>query len=105
MAEDIFVAHRSSIYTELSVFRLVKEDLDDIYSLFTSGTKIKLEPGDRRSFRQSRGRMKKSIQLKIVKQICFDVLYNQMSEFTFWVIRCGHSSRDNTTAVGFAILR
>ncbi|XP_017868844.1 PREDICTED: cilia- and flagella-associated protein 61 [Drosophila arizonae] len=105
VSDDVFVAHRSSIYTELSIFRLVKEDLDDIYSLFTSGSKIKPEPGDRRSFRQSHGRMKKSIQLKIIKQICSDVLYNQMSEFSFWVIRCGHTNRANTTAVGFAILR
>ncbi|XP_064543772.1 cilia- and flagella-associated protein 61 [Drosophila montana] len=105
MSDEVFVAHRCSINTELSIYHLVKDDVEDVIKLLSVTNQSKLSDDSLKSGRESHIQETISHQIKIIKQISSDVLYNPMSEFSFWIIRCGHTSRENTTAVGFAILR
>ncbi|KRF79984.1 cilia- and flagella-associated protein 61 isoform X2 [Drosophila virilis] len=105
MSDEVFVAHRCSINTELSIYHLAKDDIDDVIKLMSVNNQTKFSNESLNSGLDSHIQETVTHQIKIVKQISSDVLYNPMSEFSFWVIRCGHTSRENTTAVGFAILR
>lgn len=105
MSDEVFVAHRCSINTELSIYHLAKDDIDDVIKLMSVNNPTKISNESLKSGLESHIQETVSHQIKIVKQISSDVLYNPMSEFSFWVIRCGHTSRENTTTVGFAILR
>lgn len=43
--------------------------------------------------------------IEIIEDIAVDVLYNEKSEFNLLIIRAGSAGRDNSTTVGFVILR
>ncbi|XP_062128764.1 cilia- and flagella-associated protein 61 [Drosophila sulfurigaster albostrigata] len=106
MSEEIFVAHRSSVYTDLGVYRLESEDLPDILSMFphyishkrSSETLLPDINSNLLAFDEIR-------VANLLEQIVEDVLDNELSEFSVWIVRCGNEGRENSTAVGFVVLR
>ncbi|EDW02630.1 GH19779 [Drosophila grimshawi] len=93
ISDEIFIAHRCSVSTELCVFPLMKDDIDDVAKM----------AGESNCYRSSAETI--GSQCPILMQIISDYLYNQKSEFKCWVIRCGTVGRENTIIVGFVTLR
>jgi len=77
------VAHRSSIYTELSVYPLEKDDMPDIISMFQSSTETILTQHPHMSIADNK-------VVNLLQQIANDVLENPKPEFSMWIIRCGN---------------
>ncbi|XP_034480067.1 cilia- and flagella-associated protein 61 [Drosophila innubila] len=108
MSDEIFVVHRSSINTELSVYPLEKDDMPDIISMFPnyvahqSSTEtivtqhIHLAPHTT---------LDDNHAVQLLHHIAMDVLENLKPEFSMWIIRCGNLGRENSTTVGFVVLR
>lgn len=116
ITDEMFLAHRISINTDIEIFPFVKDDLAEIREF--------LEPPPRASdlVQMHDTRETKSIDhddsssedslksttnhiIKIIEDVAYDVLYNEKSEFNFFIIRAGNVGRENSTTVGFIVLR
>lgn len=104
----MFVAHRTSINTDIDIYPFEKDDLTDMLELLQQRPRIS-------SFGPSIESMTLEAEMvfdeatkdliEIIEDIAVDVLYNEKSEFNLLIIRAGSAGRDNSTTVGFVILR
>ncbi|XP_017837079.1 cilia- and flagella-associated protein 61 isoform X2 [Drosophila busckii] len=101
LTEEVFVAHRSSLYTELNLYPLEMDDVHYVKEFLHMAEEPKEEEEEAPS------NVKDKQIYRIVNEIIADVMNNQRSEFSFWIIRCGKSAgeREKTTTVGFIVLR
>lgn len=113
----MFLAHRISINTDVQIYPFEKADLGEIreflepplrpsdiaYARDNPVTKSFLDH-DESSSDDSQKSSSNHI-LKIIEDVAYDVLYNEKSEFNFFIIRAGNAGRENSTTVGFILLR
>ncbi|XP_001360498.2 cilia- and flagella-associated protein 61 isoform X1 [Drosophila pseudoobscura] len=114
--EEVYITHRSTIFGEISLYELQKEDVAVIQALAV-GPSVSDVKSDG-SFGSSTGssfsytsKINESAELKneieVITAVMKDVLENELSEFAVYTIRCGNSAkaaRENT-AIGFVVLR
>lgn len=107
VSDEMFVAHRTSINTDIDVYPFVKEDLSEMEELLQQRPRISLIGPSMESLSVSSDSFDESTKhlIDIIKEIAVDVLYNEKSEFDLFIIRAGSVGRENSTAVGFVILR
>lgn len=108
MSDEIFVAHRSSINTELSIYPLEKEDMPELISMFPNY--VPHQSSNETIFTEhthaTQGKYLDDNQaVQLLQHIAIDVLDNLKPEFNMWIIRCGNLGRENSTTVGFVALR
>ncbi|KAH8402349.1 hypothetical protein KR009_011514 [Drosophila setifemur] len=108
--EDVYITHRSTIFGEISLYKLEKEDVDEVRALMLGN--LAAEPAGSEvssvtycSKVNEREELENEIQT--LNGIMKDVLENEFSEFAVFTIRCGNSSRParENTSVGFVVLR
>ncbi|KAM8711238.1 hypothetical protein ACLKA7_000386 [Drosophila subpalustris] len=108
MSDEIFVCHRSSINTELSVYPLQNDDMHDIISMFPnyvphqSSTETIITQHVHASQHTV---LDDNMAVQLLQHIAIDVLDNLKPEFSMWIVRCGNLGRENSTTVGFVVLR
>ncbi|XP_017959932.1 cilia- and flagella-associated protein 61 [Drosophila navojoa] len=111
--QEIFITHRSTIFGEISLFPLQNEDIDLIMDMFSDVNK----PAHERTYSSASVSYAYNSKINtladidneilVIKQIMADVLSNKNSEYNFFTIRCGNSTRpvQENTAVGYVVLR
>lgn len=119
ITDEMFLAHRISINTDIEIYPFQKDDMAEIHEFLNPSPRAsdvvhdhETKSRDTKSFQDhedssSEDSNKSSTNhiIKIVEDVGYDVLYNEKSEFNFFVIRAGNAGRENSTAVGFILLR
>lgn len=112
----MFLAHRISINTDIEIYPFQKDDLDEIREFLEppprasdlvqmhENPEIKSLDHDDSSSEDSAKSMTNHI-IRFIEEVAYDVLYNEKSEFNFFIIRAGNVGRENSTTVGFLVLR
>ncbi|KAH8370674.1 hypothetical protein KR093_004626 [Drosophila rubida] len=110
--DEVYITHRSTIFGEISLYRLEKEDVETIRRLALN---LKID-GDHAIMSYSSSfsysskvntQVHADNEVHVIEQIMTDVLENPHSEFDVFTIRCGNSSRPahENTSIGFVIIR
>lgn len=108
VSDEMFVAHRTSINTDIDIFPFEKDDLNDMLELLQQRPRISLfVPSIESMVVEEEISYDEATRdlIQIIEEIADDVLYNEKSEFNMFIIRAGCAGRDNSTTVGFVILR
>ncbi|KAH8407517.1 hypothetical protein KR222_004808, partial [Zaprionus bogoriensis] len=106
--DEIYITHRSTIYGELSLYRMEARDVETIQSLAVDAGN---NEESRRSSYSYNSKVNTKVhlhnELQVIEQIISDALQNEDSEFDVFTIRCGNSTkpREENTTVGYVILR
>lgn len=116
ITDEMFLAHRISINTDIEIYPFQKDDLDEIREFLEppprasdlvqmhENPEIKSLDHDDSSSEDSAKSMTNHI-IRFIEEVAYDVLYNEKSEFNFFIIRAGNVGRENSTTVGFLVLR
>ncbi|KMY95857.1 cilia- and flagella-associated protein 61 isoform X2 [Drosophila simulans] len=110
--DDVFITHRSTIFGEISLYKLEKEDVAHVHNLalgnLPSSTQTPNSSSSSFSYcSKVNEREELEHELHVLDAIMKDVLENEFSEFAVFTIRCGISTRSvrENTAIGFVIVR
>ncbi|EDW56825.1 GM15944 [Drosophila sechellia] len=110
--DDVFITHRSTIFGEISLYKLEKEDVAHVHNLalgnLPSNTQTPNSSSSSFSYcSKVNEREELEHELHVLDAIMKDVLENEFSEFAVFTIRCGISTRSvrENTAIGFVIVR
>ncbi|XP_034109209.1 cilia- and flagella-associated protein 61 isoform X1 [Drosophila albomicans] len=110
--DEVYITHRSTIFGEISLYRLEREDVETVQRL-AMDLKIDFESKSisySSSFSYSskvNTHVHTDNEVRVIEQIMEDVLENPHSEFDVFTIRCGNSSKPahDNTPIGFVIVR
>ncbi|EDV37603.1 uncharacterized protein Dana_GF13533 [Drosophila ananassae] len=110
--EEVFITHRSTIFGEISLYKLQKEDVSVVHSLSLGNTTELGSPAESDSSSVSycskvNLRAEVENELVVLDAIMKDVLENEFSDFYVFTIRCGNSTKpaNENTSVGFVVVR
>ncbi|KAH8389744.1 hypothetical protein KR200_000871 [Drosophila serrata] len=110
--EEVFITHRSTIFGEISIYEMTKEDVPVVLKLVVGSL---AEKGHSPSY-SSEGvsycamvneRAELENEMRVLEDIMADVLENEFSEFSVFTIRCGNSTKsiEHNTPIGYVVLR
>ncbi|XP_044317967.1 uncharacterized protein LOC108043048 isoform X2 [Drosophila rhopaloa] len=109
---EVYITHRSTIFGEISLYKLQKEDVSVVHTLALG--KLSNEAISRDSTASSfsycskiNERAELEHETHVLDAIMKDVLENEFSEFAVFTIRCGNSTKSakENTSIGFVVLR
>ncbi|KAM8711239.1 hypothetical protein ACLKA7_000387 [Drosophila subpalustris] len=110
--DEIYITHRSTIFGEISLYRLQREDVEIVQEMamrlsLNTGKKSISESSSFSCSSKVNTHVHSDNEMMVIQQLMEDVLYNESSEFDFFTIRCGISSKPakENTAIGYVILR
>ncbi|XP_017054350.1 cilia- and flagella-associated protein 61-like [Drosophila ficusphila] len=105
VAENVFVAHRSTLFGELRVQRFESQELDEVRALISPSSSGRrtfvdgLEADD-----ENKDEHAKEV-LRIFEQIVESILENPLTDLSCFTIRCGQSKKHtDCPLVGFLVL-
>nr|XP_044251728.1 cilia- and flagella-associated protein 61 isoform X1 [Drosophila takahashii] len=110
--DDVYITHRSTIFGEISLYKLAKEDVSVVHKMALGN--LKSEENSPESSTSSfsycskvNERAELDHELHVLDAIMKDVLENEFSEYAMFTIRCGNSTRSakENTSIGFVVLR
>ncbi|XP_023037946.1 cilia- and flagella-associated protein 61 [Drosophila willistoni] len=112
--DDLYITHRSTMFGEISLYALEEEDATVIRNMILGSAEpfqsVTSSDASSCSFSYA-SKINEYAQVEhewqIVNEIIKDVLFNKLSEFYFYTIRCGNSTKPakENTIIGFVILR
>lgn len=111
--DEVFITHRSTIFGEISMYKMTKEDVPVVHSLALGNLPDK-DHSSGSSDNVSMSYCSKIIEradleheLHTLDKIMKDVLENEFSEFAVFTIRCGNSTRSirHNTPIGYVVIR
>ncbi|SPP72843.1 cilia- and flagella-associated protein 61 [Drosophila guanche] len=119
--EEVYITHRSTVFGEISLYALQKEDVAVIRSLAAGNSETISNDSSSSSSSSTSSSLVSSFshtskintaadlehEIEVINAIMKDVLENELTEFAVYTIRCGNSAkaaRENT-AIGFVVLR
>ncbi|ALC42280.1 CG30275, partial [Drosophila busckii] len=110
--EDVYITHRSTIFGEISLYKLEANDVETVQDLILGGstqmTSSFLYPDSSFSY-SSKVNAYADIEheLNVLNLIMTDVLNNDDTEYFAFTIRCGNSTKlaQENTIIGFVFLR
>ncbi|KAH8327104.1 hypothetical protein KR074_002746, partial [Drosophila pseudoananassae] len=110
--EEVYITHRSTIFGEISLYKLEKDDVSVVHSLSLGNTTEVGSPAGSNSSSVSycskiNLREETENELVVLDAIMKDVLENEYSDFHVFTIRCGNSTKPakENTSVGFVVVR
>ncbi|XP_041448084.1 uncharacterized protein LOC111080538 isoform X2 [Drosophila obscura] len=112
--EEVYITHRSTIFGEISLYELQKDDVAVVRAL-AIGTSASANDDNSSSSHASSFSYTSKIneaadlehEIEVINAIMKDVLENELTEFAVYTIRCGNSAKaaSENTAIGFVVLR
>ncbi|KAH8234415.1 hypothetical protein KR038_009519, partial [Drosophila bunnanda] len=110
--EEVFITHRSTIFGEISIYEMTKEDVKVVLDLAVGNLPDKTRSPSFSSEGVSycsmvNERAELEHELRVLEDIMTDVLENKFSEFSVFTIRCGNSKKSikHNTPIGYVVLR
>ncbi|KAH8307392.1 hypothetical protein KR044_011244 [Drosophila immigrans] len=110
--DEIYITHRSTIFGEISLYRLEREDVETIQRLAMNyqvdvDSKSLSYSGSFSYSSKVNTHAHTDNEVRVIEQIMEDVLENPLSEFDVFTIRCGNSCKPahENTPIGFVIVR
>ncbi|XP_017077747.1 cilia- and flagella-associated protein 61 isoform X2 [Drosophila eugracilis] len=110
--DEVYITHRSTIFGEISLYKLEKEDVSVVHHLALGNLPNEVVTSDSSGTRVSYcskvdERADIDHELHTLDAIMKDVLENEFSEFAVFTIRCGNSTKSarENTSIGFVVLR
>ncbi|KAH8253481.1 hypothetical protein KR032_005678, partial [Drosophila birchii] len=110
--DEVFITHRSTIFGEVSIYEMTKDDMQVVLDLAVGNRPEKTVSPSMSSEGVSycsmvNERAELEHELRVLESIMIDVLENEFSEFSVFTIRCGNSSKSikHNTPIGYVVLR
>ncbi|KAH8284805.1 hypothetical protein KR054_001226, partial [Drosophila jambulina] len=112
--DEVYITHRSTIFGEISIYQMTKDDVQVVLDLAVGNLPKKHVPQSLTSSSESvsylshvNERAELEHELQVLEDIMTDVLENEFSEFTVFTIRCGNSTKsiEHNTPIGYVVLR
>ncbi|XP_017054423.1 cilia- and flagella-associated protein 61 isoform X2 [Drosophila ficusphila] len=110
--DDVYITHRSTIFGEISLYKLRKEDVAVVHNLALGSLAKERHSATTTSSSFSycskiNERAELDQELHVLDAIMKDVLENELSDFAVFTIRCGNSTKavHQNTPIGFVVLR
>ncbi|XP_052841054.1 cilia- and flagella-associated protein 61 isoform X2 [Drosophila gunungcola] len=109
---EVYITHRSTIFGEVSLYKLRKEDVSVVHTLAVGILAKEISSPDSTASSFSycskiNERAELEHELHVLDAIMKDVLEKEFSEFAVFTIRCGNSTKSakQNTSIGFVVLR
>lgn len=104
VSDNLFVAHRSTLFGDLSVYRVEKQDVDDIKIIITAHYRRRETIAVEEEQEESDPYIEEV--LDTVELMLNDIFDNPRSNLSCFVIRCGTSKNiSECSVVGFIFLK
>ncbi|XP_017024545.1 cilia- and flagella-associated protein 61 isoform X1 [Drosophila kikkawai] len=111
--DEMYITHRSTIFGEISIYEMTKDDMPVVLSLAIGNmseknhTSLSSENASVTYCSKVNERAELEHELRVLEDIMMDVLENEFSEFLVFTIRCGNSTKsiERNTPIGYVVLR